>query len=54
VRQQIGLGNQRGEEIEIKTGLKDGDAVITDQLSLLKAGSLVRVSAAKAPPSIGK
>ena len=54
VRQQIGLGNQRGDEIEIKTGLKDGDAVITDQLSLLKAGSLVRVSAAKAPPSIGK
>jgi RND family efflux transporter MFP subunit len=54
VRQEIGLGNQRGEEIEIKTGLKDGDAVITDQLSLLKAGSLVRVSAAKAPPSIGK
>jgi len=54
VRQQIGLGNQRGEEIEIKTGLKDGDAVITDQLSLLKAGALVRVSAAKAPPSIGK
>ncbi len=54
VRQQIGLGNQRGEEIEIKTGLKDGDAVITDQLTLLKAGSLVRVSAAKAPPSIGK
>ena len=54
VRQTIGLGNQRGEEIEIKTGLKDGDAVITDQLSLLKAGSVVRVSAAKAPPSIGK
>jgi membrane fusion protein, multidrug efflux system len=54
VRQEIGLGNQRGEEIEIKTGLKDGDAVITDQLSFLKAGSLVRVSAAKAPPSIGK
>jgi RND family efflux transporter MFP subunit len=53
VRQTIGLGNQRGEEIEIKTGLKDGDAVITDQLSFLKAGSLVRVSA-KAPPSIGK
>jgi HlyD family secretion protein len=54
VRQEIGLGNQRGEEIEIKTGLKDGDAVITDQLSLLKAGSVIRVSAAKAPPSIGK
>ncbi|HEY3150874.1 MAG TPA: efflux RND transporter periplasmic adaptor subunit [Candidatus Binatia bacterium] len=53
VRQTIGLGNQRGEEIEIKTGLKDGDAVITNQLSFLKAGSLVRVSA-KAPPSIGK
>ncbi|HEV8721798.1 MAG TPA: efflux RND transporter periplasmic adaptor subunit [Candidatus Binatia bacterium] len=54
LRQEIGLGKQRGEEIEIKTGLKEGDAVITDQLSLLKAGSLVRVSATKAPPSIGK
>ena len=53
VRQAIGLGNQRGEEIEIKTGLKDGDAVITDQLNFLTAGSLVRVSA-KAPPSIGQ
>src|SRR6266508_730389 len=54
VRQEIGLGDQRGEEIEIKTGLKEGDVVITDQLSLLKAGILFRVSAAKAPPSIGK
>jgi RND family efflux transporter MFP subunit len=52
VRQDIGLGNPRGEEVEIKTGLKEGEPVITDQLSLLTAGSRVRVLAAKAPPSI--
>lgn len=49
VRREIAVGNERGEQIEIKNGLKEGDSVIVDQLNLVKAGSHVRVLAAPAP-----
>ena len=51
VKQEIGLGNHRGEEIEIRNGLKEGDPVIVDKLNLLKAGSSVRVLATRAAPA---
>jgi RND family efflux transporter MFP subunit len=49
VRREIAVGNERGGQIEIKNGLKEGDSVIVDQLNLVKAGSHVRVLAAQAP-----
>jgi membrane fusion protein, multidrug efflux system len=54
VRQEITLGNQRGEEIEIIKGLKEGDPVIVDKLNLVKAGSSVRVSLVTPAPPAGK
>jgi RND family efflux transporter MFP subunit len=50
VKQEIALGNEQGDEIEIRSGLKEGDPVIVDKLNLLKAGSSVRVLATRAPP----
>jgi RND family efflux transporter MFP subunit len=47
VKQEIVLGNEQGEEIEIKSGLKEGDLVIVDKLDLLKAHSTV----VPAPPA---
>ena len=41
VKQEITLGNEQGEEIEIQYGVKEGDLVIVDKLNLLKADSLV-------------
>jgi RND family efflux transporter MFP subunit len=47
VKQEVVLGNERGEEIAIKSGLKEGDLVIVDKLDLLKAHSTV----VPAPPA---
>jgi RND family efflux transporter MFP subunit len=47
VKQEISLGNEQGEEIEIQSGLKEGDLVIVDKPNLLKADSLVT----PAPPA---
>jgi RND family efflux transporter MFP subunit len=47
VKQEIVLGDEQGEEIEIKSGLKEGDLVIVDKLDLLKAHRTV----APAPPA---
>jgi membrane fusion protein (multidrug efflux system) len=41
VKQEITVGNEQGEEIEIQSGLKEGDLVIVDKLNLLEADSLV-------------
>jgi RND family efflux transporter MFP subunit len=51
VKQEIALGNEHGEEIEIQSGLKEGDLVIVDQLNLLKTYSSVLVTSA---PQVGK
>jgi RND family efflux transporter MFP subunit len=43
VRQDVTLGASERERVEIVRGLKDGDWLIVDQLSLLKPGIRVRV-----------
>ncbi len=43
VRQDVTLGASERERVEIVRGLKDGDWLIVDQLSLLKSGIRVRV-----------
>jgi multidrug efflux pump subunit AcrA (membrane-fusion protein) len=48
LRQEVALGGERGELIEIKNGLKEGESVIVDQLTSLKNGSPIRVSLAPA------
>jgi len=48
VKQEIALGNEQGEEIEIRSGLKEGDLVIVEKLNLLKADS----SVTPAPPAV--
>jgi multidrug efflux pump subunit AcrA (membrane-fusion protein) len=47
VKQRITLGNEQGKEIEIRSGLEEGDLVIVDKLNLLKAHS----SVTSAPPA---
>jgi RND family efflux transporter MFP subunit len=47
VKQEIALGKEQGEEIEIQSGVKEGDLVIVDKLNLLRADSLVT----PAPPA---
>jgi RND family efflux transporter MFP subunit len=54
VKQDIALGNEQGEEIEIQSGLKEGDLVIVDKLNLLKAHSSVRVLSVTPAPPAGK
>jgi RND family efflux transporter MFP subunit len=44
MRQTVALGGQWDELVEIKDGVKEGESVIVDQLSLLKNGSPIRVS----------
>jgi RND family efflux transporter MFP subunit len=48
VKQEIALGNEQGEEIEIRSGLQEGDLVIVEKLNLLKADS----SVTPAPPAV--
>jgi len=54
MRQEITLGNQRDEEIEVKNGLKEGDLVVVDRLNLLETGRSVRVLPAPTQPTAGK
>jgi membrane fusion protein (multidrug efflux system) len=50
VKQGITLGDQRGAEIEIRNGLKEGDQVVSDRLESLKTGSSVRVLSTRTAP----
>lgn len=47
VKHEVVLGNEQGEEIEIKSGLKEGDLVVIDKLDSLKTHHTV----APAPPA---
>jgi len=49
VRQQVTLGESARERVEIIRGLKNGDWVIVNQLSLLKPGVRVRVGNPQRP-----
>jgi hypothetical protein len=46
LRQELALGAVRNGDVEVTQGIDDGDAVIIDQLNLLKPGIRVQPLAA--------